>query len=588
MNQTNNPELINTSSETTDQLWLARLRNLIIAREFDDPKENQSARILFLLATVTIAGSILGLVWSLFATFLGTADPGLTVGQLYGHLTLIIIGLVVIIALRRGSIRVAGWVILLSLTFIITGTSLSIDAVKSPNYVLLFLIPVSAGVILGQREGAIFSTLSILAAGLKTYVQYIHYPELVDLSKPITFSSVVLLITLVMNANTRAFEKVISSLRATAESLKRSNIEIEQSRASLEEVVTERTRDLKRRTKYLEASAIVAHDATSILDPQELLEYAVSLISEHFSFYHVGLFLVDEENQWAILRAASSDGGKRMIARDHRLMVGKQGIVGFVTGIGQARISQDIELDLIHSVAPELPETRSEMALPLKARNQIIGAIDIQDIHENAFSEGDANILQTLANQIALAIDNAKLYQQAQANVQEIEKLLGEAGMQSWKDTYLSRNLPAYKFNTSEGSNVQQFDNEQFSSQEDTDKIEIPISVRGQTIGSIDIIRGEKDEWSEDEAHILETISEQLGVAIDSARLFQETQTRAITERIISELSSEIRETLDINTILKTTANRVRHTLNLPEVTIRLADPSDPTNTNGSDSDDDE
>ncbi len=586
MNQNNNPETNTTTNIIPDQPWLDRLRHLLTPQKIDDPREEQRSRILFFLSIITIIGSILGLFFSMIVSFLRTADIGLSVGQLYGHLLLIAIGLVTIIALRRGSSRIAGWIVLLSLTLIITGTSLNIEAVKSPNYILLFLIPISAGVILGQREGIIFSALSVIAAGLKTYVQFIYYPELVDLSKPITFAVIVVMITLVMNANTRSFEKVISSLRSTAESLNRSNLEIEQSRTSLEEMVAERTKDLERRTRYLEAAAIVAQDATSILDPQELLEHSVSLLGDHFGFYHVGIFLVDEENTWAVLKAASSEGGKQMINRGHQLMVGKQGIVGYVTGIGQARISQDVELDLIHSITPELPETRSEMALPLKARNQIIGALDIQDIHENAFSEGDVSILQTLANQIALAIDNARLYQRAQTNILEIQNLLGEAGMQSWQETYFGKTKPLYQFSSSKGSDTQKFDNE--SPFKEAEKIEIPISVRGKTIGTIDIVRGDKsEEWTEDEAHILETISEQLGVAIDSARLFQETQTRAITERIISEVSSEIRETLDINTILKTTADRVRLVLNLPEVTIRLADPTDSKNTNGSGSDDD-
>jgi GAF domain-containing protein len=358
--------------------------------------------------------------------------------------------------------------------------------------------------------------------------------------------------------------------------------ELETAAAELETTVEQRTKELEKRNRYLEASTIVAQDATSIHEPQELLEHTASLISEQFDFYHVGFFLVDADNEWAILKAVSSDGGKQMLARDHRLMVGKQGIVGYVTGIGQARISQDIGLDRIHSVTPELPETRSEMALPLKVRNQIIGALDIQDKRENAFSESDVNILQTLANQIALAIDNARLYQQAQANVHEIQNILGDTSLQSLKASYQGGDLPAYKFEAMESSDVQKVDPEDLSDQPEPGTIEIPINVRGQTIGSIDIIREETTEdWSEEESNVLEILSEQLGVAIDSARLFEETQSRAKTEQIISDVSSEIRETLDINTILKTTAEKVRQIMNLPEVTIRLADPTAPKTTNG-------
>jgi len=357
--------------------------------------------------------------------------------------------------------------------------------------------------------------------------------------------------------------------------------ELEFAATELEKTVESRTQELEKRNRYLEAAAMVTQDASSILDPDLLLERAVTLIGENFGFNHVGIFLVDENHQWAILRASSSEGGKQMIARDHRLQVGKQGIVGYVTGIGKARISQDIELDRIHSVTPELPNTRSEMALPLKAHNQIIGALDIQDVYENAFSSEDVSALQTLANQIAVAIDNARLYQQAQLNIQEIQTLMGETDLQTWNDAYAIGTIPAYKFEASQASGVQKVTDTETSTQ-DSGKIEIPINVRGQTIGSIDILREENnEELSEDEARVLETLSEQLGVAIDSARLFQETQTRASTERIIGEVSSKIRETLDINSILKTTAIQVREMMNLPEVTIRITEPSKKKANNG-------
>jgi len=357
--------------------------------------------------------------------------------------------------------------------------------------------------------------------------------------------------------------------------------ELEFAATELEKTVESRTQELEKRNRYLEAAAMVTQDASSILDPDLLLERAVTLIGENFGFNHVGIFLVDENHQWAILRASSSEGGKQMIARDHRLQVGKQGIVGYVTGIGKARISQDIELDRIHSVTPELPNTRSEMALPLKAHNQIIGALDIQDVYENAFSSEDVSALQTLANQIAVAIDNARLYQQAQLNIQEIQTLMGETDLQTWNDAYAIGTIPAYKFEASQASGVQKVTDTETSTQ-DSGKIKIPINVRGQTIGSIDILREENnEELSEDEARVLETLSEQLGVAIDSARLFQETQTRASTERIIGEVSSKIRETLDINSILKTTAIQVREMMNLPEVTIRITEPSKKKANNG-------
>ena len=353
----------------------------------------------------------------------------------------------------------------------------------------------------------------------------------------------------------------------------------------LEKRIDERTIELEKQNKYLEAAALVAREATLSLSPQELMDRAVKIISDHIDFYHVGIFLVDEQNENAILRAVSSEGGRQMIARGHSLGVGKQGIVGFVTGMEKARISQDIGLDRIHATTPELPNTRSEMALPLKARGSIIGALDIQDDKDNAFSNKDITALQILSDQIALAIDNARLNQQIQKSHRETQKSISGTSRQSIQDLFKDSH-PSYKFSAGGPEEIAKIDVENYKVNKDSGTIEVPINIRGQKIGTIDIIRGEDSgTWGEEEAQVLESVSEQIGIAIDSARLFNETQTQAASERIISEVSAEIRETMDISTIVKTAAEKIRLAMNLPEVTIRMADPASQIITNGGSSD---
>ncbi|MBW8011714.1 MAG: GAF domain-containing protein [Chloroflexi bacterium] len=344
--------------------------------------------------------------------------------------------------------------------------------------------------------------------------------------------------------------------------------ELEQNTENLEENVNQRTEELNRRATYLEAAGLVARDATSILDPQELITRAATLIAEHFGFYHVGIFLIDQKNEWAILRAASSPGGHQMISRGHRLPVGKQGIVGYVTGIGQPRVAQSIGEDKIHSLTTELPETRSEMALPLRARGEILGALDIQDSKENAFSDEDVSVLQTLADQIALAISNAKLYQEAQENLQEVQRTRGDSSTQAWDQANRHSTLPMFRFSDGEVSPLDLAD-EPLSG----NAFKLPIRVRGEIIGEIDIQKDDSNlnDWAEEELKLMETLADQVGIALDSAKLFQETRNRAVNEKLVSEITTHVRGTLDVETILKTAAQEVRKTLNLPEVTIRLA-----------------
>lgn len=174
---------------------------------------------------------------------------------------------------------------------------------------------------------------------------------------------------------------------------------------SLEQRVEERTRQLR-------TAADVAKEAAAIRNIDELLSVTVNVISARFGFYHAGVFLVDPSGEFAVLRAASSPGGKRLLAKGHKLPVGKVGLVGYVTGTGKPRIALDVGEDAVHFANPDLPETRSELALPLRVGDQLIGALDVQSVEANAFGEEDVLVLQTMADQLAVAIENARLLQQ--------------------------------------------------------------------------------------------------------------------------------------------------------------------------------
>jgi GAF domain-containing protein/HAMP domain-containing protein len=174
---------------------------------------------------------------------------------------------------------------------------------------------------------------------------------------------------------------------------------------SLEDRVRERTRQIR-------TASEVARDAVAIRETDTLLAQVVQLISDRFGFYHAGVFLVDEDSENAVLRAASSKGGKRMLKRGHSLPVGKVGIVGYVTGTGNPRISHEVDTDTYHFANPDLPNTKSELALPLRIGEEIIGALDVQSTEPNDFVEEDILVLQTMADQLAVAIENARLIEE--------------------------------------------------------------------------------------------------------------------------------------------------------------------------------
>jgi PAS domain S-box-containing protein len=187
----------------------------------------------------------------------------------------------------------------------------------------------------------------------------------------------------------------------------------------LEQQVATRTTQLTRRTAQLQVAAEVARDATTAHDLNELLNRSVALVRDRFGFYHAGIFLTDERGKYAVLRAATGDAGRQMLENGHRLKVGEVGIVGHACASGEPRIAPDTGADAAHFDNPLLPDTRSEMALPMRVAGRVIGALDVQSTDESAFRQDDVEILQVMADQLAVAIEKTRLFEQVQATLEE-------------------------------------------------------------------------------------------------------------------------------------------------------------------------
>jgi len=193
---------------------------------------------------------------------------------------------------------------------------------------------------------------------------------------------------------------------------------------------------LERRTVQLQAAAEVSAIVSSVLDPNELIQRAVELIRERFNLYYVGLFLVDQTSgvgEWAVLRAGTGEAGKKMVTQRYELRVGKgHSIVGECIATGQARVEQDVSKAALYHRNPLLPDTRSELALPLISRGKVIGALTVQSAEPFAFTEEDISILQTMAGQLANAIENARLYKQTEEALKELETIHRSYIRQAW------------------------------------------------------------------------------------------------------------------------------------------------------------
>jgi len=361
---------------------------------------------------------------------------------------------------------------------------------------------------------------------------------------------------------------------------------------TLEQRVAERTAELERRAVQLTTAAEVSRAASSILDLEELLSRTVDLIADRFDLYYAGLFLLDEAGEWAVLQAGTSDAGRKMLAQGHRLEVGGVSMVGWCTANAQARIALDVGEEAVRFDNLLLPDTRSEIALPLISRGRVVGALDVQSTEEAAFTDEDVAVLQTMADQLANAIENARLFQQTQESLEAERRAYGELSRQAWEE--LLRAWPdlgerydpqgilptdgpwreEMRLAALEGKTV--LGEPPFSSlppggAEGGATLATPIKVRDQVIGVLDAHKpASASEWTAEEIALMETLTEQLGVALESARLYQDTQRRAARERLTGEVTARVRETLDVDTVLQTAAREMREALNLAEAEVRM------------------
>lgn len=345
---------------------------------------------------------------------------------------------------------------------------------------------------------------------------------------------------------------------------------------TLEGLHNEQQERIEKQMAQLNLAAQVARQATSIHDPNQLLGETSRLISDQFGFYHVGIFLVSPDGQNAVLRSTNSEGGQRMMERGHQLEVGKVGIVGYAVGSGEARIALDVGEDATFFNNPDLPETHSEMALPLKVRGQVIGALDVQSKHTNAFHDEDVRILQTLADQVALAIDNANLLAESHKALQELQDLYIRQIHKTWAQQTKGRKLA---FALKSDRIQPEMKAEERNEAENPHRVQIPINLRGIHLGSLVLKRDENSAaWTEEEKNLLAQASDQVALALDNARLYEETQARAQREQTINTLTANLSRSMDVETLLRSAVKQLGELPDVWEVAVHIK-PAETENT---------
>ena len=360
--------------------------------------------------------------------------------------------------------------------------------------------------------------------------------------------------------------------------------------AGLEQTVTDRTRDVELRSSYLRAAAEVGRAATSILDSPQLIQQVVESIRTRFDLYYVGLFLVDPAAEYAVLQAGTGQAGKAMLARNHRIRIG-EGMIGWSVANKRPRVALEAAEDAVRLVTDLLPLTRSEAALPLISRTRVLGALTVQSERSGLFTPEIISVLQTMADQVALALDNARLFSESEAALDALQRSFGEVSQKAWSELLSTRQTLGYRLDQdglhplTVGADPAREAVRPDDVRPDAARpegvpphavhpdgvLKLPIRLREQVLGTIEARKPDHaGPWSQDEIEQLTSLVDQLSVALENARLYEDTQTRAEQERILAEITTKVRATTDINTILQTAVLELATALNVPQGAIRL------------------
>jgi GAF domain-containing protein/HAMP domain-containing protein len=380
--------------------------------------------------------------------------------------------------------------------------------------------------------------------------------------------------------------------------------------SQLQELIGSLEQRVADRTRNLQAAVDVSHATTSILDPDELLRQTVDLVRERFDLYYVGLFLVDEDRRFAVLHAGTGEAGQQMLARGHQLEIGGDSMIGQCIARDEARIALDVGEEAIRFDNPFLPHTHSEMALPLRSRGRVIGAMSVQSTIVAAFDESDIAVMQTMADQVAVAIENAhlfadteRLFAESQAALEEVEATHRRYLGQAWTEYVHSSTLSGYRYSKEQeqfeariaplGAEIfpevrqamtrqrpivvgkDNGDTADHVEESSSPTLVAPIMLRGQPIGALGLRRVKGDQqWSTDDVALSEAIAEQFALTADNLRLLDETQRRAAREHLIGGVTARIRETLDLDTVLRTAISEIGDALGLARVEVRVKEDS--------------
>lgn len=551
------------------------LRRLFKVREYADPTDQERARTLQIIS-VGLFG--LTVVFGVVAVIVDARNPS---GLVEGALPILGIALVTLLLTygftQVGRVGIASVVFVGSLLVANLVAGLPRFGLSEESLLIGWALPVvAAGLLMGGSASLVTAIISMiligsqveLGAGAVTAAE--RQELLVDEAVRFTVTGVVL------------FSITLISWLFIGNVQRRAN-------------------EALRRTEQMRATSLVSQAAAQARDLSTLLNETVELIRQTFGYYHAQVFLVDSSGQYALLRASTGEAGRVLLARGHRLPVGSQSVIGQVTAQGEPVIASDVSVDPVHQRNELLPDTRAEMALPMHAGERIIGALDVQSVDAYAFDSGDVETLQVMANQIATSIENVRLLseitnraaenerllEEAQTNLQQIEALNRSLTRRGWREYLGARSAASTVGYTMQGRQVSEDTrwtagmraavSEQRvviggdGGSRGSQTVSVPLSVRGEVIGVVEVERDERKTWEEKDLELVALLAERLSLALDNARLLEQADTLAHREQMVNEITQNVQQAESVDDLLQSALVELGRVLGASRGVVQLS-----------------
>jgi GAF domain-containing protein len=558
---------------------IKRFHKFILGRSSDP----EIAQRQFLLNIILLALAGPGLIFGIIMLVLWLLDISTPIGAIAGlgvqpfYILAFILG-------RRGHVKIAGF-IPAAVVFAAMAASFFQVGVGHISTIGFAMVVITAGILIGASAATFFAILGVAAYLIGGWAQTNGYvPSALIPIDTIVIDAIGLglgLLVLVI------FNWLSNREKQRALQLERNlTIRLQAQSQDLEEQVAQRTASLERKATQLETTAEISRLASEMLDPSELMSHSVNLIQARFGFYHVSIFLLDETGLWANLVASTGEAGKALISQHHRLATGSASILGWVTANRLPRVTMDVADDPFYFRNPLLPETRSEMAIPLVAGTRLLGALDIQSTKLGAFTEDDVRAIEAIATELAIAIDSTRLIQETQRQLERFESSYRDLARQSWRRIARSQGGYDIRIGTPVITRVDGDDGFTTSFEaetkrtpvlsEDKRELSIPVQMRGEIIATISARRSEDEgAWSEEDIALLQAVAGQTALALESARQYTEEHRRVAELEVINRVSQAVSQHLRLDSLYRVVHAQVNQVLGETDMYIGLYESED-------------